>query len=306
MRERIDPEVRARLDQLVALVGPGGLAGISDVVERRRRQAELSALAGHRALPADVAVEDVVADGVLLRTYRPAGVGAGAPWVCYLHGGGLVSGSVAGDDGKAAALARDLGCVVASVEYRLAPEHPFPAAFDDALGGLRWVLGRSPGPVAVVGSSAGAGLAVAATLALRDEGAALPAYLVLVSPMLDDRAAGPSVLMNTGFGAWSHEATVQSWDAYLDGLADVPAYAAPARATDLTGLPPAYVETGDLDVFRDETLDLARRLMWSGVPVELHVHAGAVHGGESLAPAAAASVRARTLRVEALRRVLGR
>ena len=306
--DRIDPEVRARLEQLRALVGTGGLAGIEDIPERRRRQAELTATVGHTPPPEGIEVRDRRVGDLLIRTYRPAGLPEPAPCLYYIHGGGLVGGSVTGDDTKAAALALDVGCVVASVEYRLAPEHPYPAAFDDCVRGLQWVLDRHPGPVAVFGSSAGGGLAVGSVLYLRDEGRRLPAYMMLVSPMLDDRSSSPSAVVNTGFGAWSRGANVQAWRAYLGddhGSDRVSPYAAPARVRDLTGFPPTYVDTGDLDLFRDESLELARRLMWSGVPVELHVHAGAIHGGESLAPRAALSVRARSLRVAALGRALG-
>jgi len=311
VRERIDPQVRARLDRLVELVGPQGLAGIEDIAERRQCHAELAATVGRRPMPEDVEVGDHLVDGLLLRTYRSAGSDRPAPCVYYLHGGGLVSGSVAGDDGKAAALAQDTGAVVVSVDYRLAPEHRYPAALDDCVRGLTWlageaeVLGIDAGRIAVHGSSAGGGLAAAAALRVRDDGGPAIALLMLISPMLDDRTSSPSTHANTGFGAWSREANVQAWQAYLGPDTDrVPSYAAPARAQDLSGLPPVFVDTGDLDLFRDETLELASRLMWSGVPVELHVHPGAIHGGESIAPEAALSVRARTLRVEALRRAL--
>lgn len=303
VRERIDPEVRARLDLFLELVGPQGLAGIEDIVERRRRQAELAATVGRKPLPVDVTVSDESLGGLLLRTYRPAGVTDHAACLYYLHGGGLVVGSVDGDDGKAARLARDVGCDVVAVEYRLAPEHPYPAALYDAVRGLRRVMERYRGPVGVFGSSAGGNLAVASLLRLLEEGSPLPAYLMLVSPMLDDRVASPSTRTNTGFGAWSREATIQSWAAYL-GENEVTPYAAPARARDLTGFPPTFLDTGDLDLLRDETLDLARRLMEAGVPVELHVHPGQIHGGESLAPDADVSRRARALRIEALSRAL--
>ena len=310
--ERIDPQVRSRLDQLVALVGPGGLAGIEDIATRRRRHAELTATVGRRPLPEGVEVRDHHVDGLFLRSYRLTRSTGSAPCVYYLHGGGLVSGSVEGDDGKAAALAVETGAVVVSVDYRLAPEHPYPAALDDCVQGLRWLvdeadeLGIDPARVAVHGSSAGGGLAAATALRVRDHGGPAIAYLVLVSPMLDDRSSSPSSLVNTGFGAWSREANLQAWRAYLGpGLDPVPPYAAPARAADLAGLPPCFLDTGDLDLFRDETLELASRLMGAGVPVELHVHPGAIHGGESLAPTAELSVRARALRVNAVRRALG-
>jgi acetyl esterase/lipase len=313
IRGRIDPQVRARLDQLVELVGPDGLAGIEDIEQRRRRHAELTALVGRSPMPESVVVSDHRVDGLLLRTYRPHGSSGSAPCIYHLHGGGLVSGSVTGDDAKAAALASETDAVVVAVDYRLAPENRYPAALDDCVRGLEWLaaeadaLGINRDRVAVHGSSAGGGLAAATALRVRDEDGPALALLMLVSPMLDDRTSSPSTHANTGFGAWSREANVQAWRAYLGPDLDadrVPAYAAPARAQDLSELPPTFVDTGDLDLFRDEAVEFASRLMWSGVPVELHIHPGAIHGGESLAPAASLSVRARTLRVAALRRAL--
>jgi acetyl esterase/lipase len=177
--------------------------------------------------------------------------------------------------------------------------------------GLHWLIDRHQDlnvdreRIAVFGSSAGGGLAVATALHLRDHGGPPVAYLMLVSPMLDDRSSSPSARTNTGFGAWSREANLQAWRAYLgthQGGERLSPYAAPARARDVTGLPPTFIDTGELDLLRDEALDLARRLMRAGVPVELHVHPGAIHGGESLAPAAAVSRRARALRIDALTR----
>ncbi|PRX46933.1 acetyl esterase/lipase [Prauserella shujinwangii] len=322
IRERIDAQVRTRLDQYLRLVGGGGLSGIADIPERRRRQAELAALrAGPVADAADVAVHDVpIAHGagtrgepVLVRVYRPRAATTPAPCVCYVHGGGMVAGSVAGDHGKATALARETGCVVASVEYRLAPEHPYPAALDDCYAGLTGIadrhreLGIDPDRIALYGASAGGCLAAGTALLARDRGGPGIAHLMLVSPMLDDRSSTPSALANTGFGAWSREANIQSWQAWLGGdfgTGRVSPYAAPARAGDLAGLPPAYVDVGDLDLFRDEAVDFARRLSWAGVPVELHVYPGGIHGGENLAPDAELSVRVRGYRRDALRRAL--
>ncbi|MGA5507049.1 alpha/beta hydrolase fold domain-containing protein [Streptomyces umbrinus] len=122
-----------------------------------------------------------------------------------------------------------------------------------------------------------------------------------------DRQTTPSSLVNTGFGAWSREANRQAWQAYLGegfGTDGVSPYAAPARAGNLTGLPPTYIDTGDLDLFRDEAMDFAQRLMWAGAPIELYVYSGGIHGGESLAPEADLSVRVRSRRHNALRRVL--
>ncbi|PXY18825.1 alpha/beta hydrolase [Prauserella muralis] len=319
--ERIDPQVRARLDRYLRLVGPGGLSGITDIAERRRRQAELAASRETPVAAGDVEVHDVSiahggdvqGDPVLVRMYRPRAASTPAPCVFYIHGGGLVAGSVDGDHGKAVALARATGCVVASVEYRLAPEHPYPAALDDCYAGLAGVVDRhrehgiDPDRVALYGTSAGGCLAAATALLARDRGGPALACQLLVSPMLDDRCSTPSALANTGFGAWSREANIQSWQAWLGpdyGTDRVPPYAAPARAGDLAGLPPAYVDVGDLDLFRDEAVDFARRLCEAGVPVELHVYPGGIHGGESLAPDAELSVRVRGYRQDALHRAL--
>jgi acetyl esterase/lipase len=316
--ERIDPEIRARLDQYRQLVGPQGLSGIEDVPERRRRQAELTVPRAAPVAHDDIDVHDLsithgVATPVPVRVYRPHASTRQAPCVYYLHGGGMVSGSVDGDHAKAVALARATGCVVVSVEYRLAPENPYPAALDDCYAGLAGIadrhreLGIDPGLIGLYGTSAGGGLAAAVALLSRDRGGPAIACQLLVSPMLDDLSSTPSAMVNTGFGAWSREANVQAWRALLGedfGTDRVPPYAAPARAGDLSGLPPTYVDVGDLDLLRDEAIDFARRLCRAGVPVELHVYPGGIHGGESLAPDAELSVRVRGYRHAALRRAL--
>jgi acetyl esterase/lipase len=147
LRNRIDPEVRAGLDRLLAVVGPDGLSGIRDIPERRRKQAEVKAMRPSRRLPSQVEIGDHVVPGardrqpgVLLRTYVPSAVRQPAPCVFYVHGGGFVLGSVDGDEARAAELAVETGCIVTSVDYRLAPEYPFPAALDDCYQALCWVF----------------------------------------------------------------------------------------------------------------------------------------------------------------------
>ncbi|CAM3353587.1 alpha/beta hydrolase [Kibdelosporangium persicum] len=319
--ERIDPQIRERLEHYRQLLGPDGLSGITDIPERRRRQAELTAQRAGPAIPDDVDVRDLsIADGaqpqgepVLLRVYRPRTTTRPAPCVYYIHGGGMVAGSVAGDHAKIARLAQATGCVVVAVEYRLAPENPYPAALDDCYAGLAGIAGRhrrlgiDPGRIALYGTSAGGCLAAAVALLARDRGGPAIAHQMLVSPMLDDLSSTPSATVNTGFGGWSREANIQSWQAWLGqdfGTDRISPYAAPARARDLAGLPPAYIDVGDLDLLRDEAVDFARRLSWAGVPVELHVYPGGIHGGDSLAPDAELSVRIRGYRRDALRRAL--
>ncbi|MFE3263608.1 alpha/beta hydrolase [Streptomyces sp. NPDC059215] len=317
-RDRMDPQVRARLEQYLDIVGPQGLSGIEDIPQRRRKQAELAALRPSGTAPTDIEVNDYSAcpgtdPRARVRVYRPSGAGAPSPCLYYIHGGGLVAGSAESDDAKASWLAQTVGCVVVSAEYRLAPENPYPAAVDDCFAGLRWVagnayeLGIDPDRIALHGSSAGGCLAAATALLARDRGGPAIAHLMLISPMLDDRCLTASQQSNTGFGAWSREANMQAWQAYLGkdfGTDRVPAYAAPARVDDLDGLPPTYVDVGDLDLFRDEAVDFAHRMMCAGVPVELHVYPGGIHGGETLAPEAELSARVRSYRLGALQRAL--
>lgn len=184
------------------------------------------------------------------------------------------------------------GVPLLSVDYRAAPEHPHPAPVEDSYAGLRWLgdhateLGVDPARIAVMGDSAGGGLAAAVALLARDRGGPSVARQILLFPMLDDRNTEPDPEI-APFAAWTHDDNATGWDALLGdaqlGGPDVPAYAAPARATDLAGLPAAYVEVGQLDIFRDEDLEYARRLSRAGVPVEFHLHPGVPHEFDAVA-----------------------
>ena len=198
-----------------------------------------------------------------------------------------------------------------SVEYRLAPEHPYPAPLDDCYAALAWTvqhavdLGIDPGRIVVAGASAGGGLAAALALLARDRGEYPLAYQLLIYPMIDDRMATPSSTLDTV--VWTPKANVLGWRAYLGhepGADGVPAYAAAARADDLAGLPPAWIGVGALDVFRDENITYAQRLLGAGVPAELHVYPGAPHGFESICPDAAVAQQCQSDITAALRRAL--
>jgi acetyl esterase/lipase len=184
-----------------------------------------------------------------------------------------------------------------SIEYRLAPEHPYPAPLDDCYVGLLWTfahadeLGVDTTRVAIGGASAGAGLAAGLGLLARDRGEVQLAYQLLIYPMIDDRNVSASSHIVKA-PIWSREANLLGWHAYLGhepGGADEPIYAAPARAEDLSGLPPTFIGVGTLDVFRDEDIHYALRLLAAGVPTELHVYPGAPHGFELMVPHAAVS-----------------
>jgi acetyl esterase/lipase len=223
--------------------------------------------------------------GVVVRVHRPAQASDPRACVYSMHGGGYVIGHRSMDDQRLDSWSSRFGCVGVSVEYRLAPEHAFPAAHEDCLAGLEWVFGHADelgvdsARVGVAGVSAGGGLAAALALAARDR--AIPIRFVLLeAPMLDDRQMTPSSQYDDLL-IWSRASNSFGWRAYLAGLdADVPAEAAPARADDLRGLPPTFICVGGADGFRDESIDYALRLGQAGVPTELHVYPGVPHGFE--------------------------
>jgi acetyl esterase/lipase len=260
----------------------------------------------------DVTCEAVEAGGVKAEWIVPPNA-AQDRVILYLHGGGYVMGSFEMDDAKFDRYCQDFGCVGVSVEYRLAPEHPFPAPVEDCYAALEWThaqaaeLGIDPTRIAVGGASAGGGLAAGLVLLARDRGDVPVAFQWLIYPMLDDRNRTPSSHAITDRRVWNREANLFGWRAYLGrepGSERVSPYAAPARATELSNLPPAYIPVGSQDLFLDEAADYALRLARAGVPVELHVYPGAFHGSELFAPAAALSRRMVADRVAALKRAL--
>ncbi|WP_298886567.1 alpha/beta hydrolase fold domain-containing protein [uncultured Serinicoccus sp.] len=228
--------------------------------------------------------------GVRLRVYIPSNPsGAGLLWI---HGGGLVLGSAAMDDRHCGQTARDTGVTVVSVDYRLAPRHPFPAALDDCLTGWRWLrahatdLGLDPERLAIGGQSAGGGLAASLVHRVVDGGDPVAAQW-LFCPMLDDRTAADRDRDATGHLVWDNRANLAGWSAYLGGdvgAETLPPYAAPARREDLSGLPPTWISTSDIELFFAEDTDYADRLRAAGADVTLEVVAGAPHGFEAWAP----------------------
>jgi len=225
---------------------------------------------------------------VPVRIYRPRNAQGAVLW---LHGGGFVVGDLDTEHPWAARIAEGSGAVVISVEYRLSPEHRFPAALDDAHAVLCWTaehaaeLGIDPDRIAVGGHSAGAGLAAALTLRARDEQGPRICFQLLNEPGLDDRQETWSQ-RNFTDTPWSYRDKVAAaWQHYL-GSAPASQYAAPARATDLSGLPPAYIATAEFDPVRDEDIEYAQRLLQAGVQVELHQFPGTFHGSQVVSSAA--------------------
>jgi len=236
----------------------------------------------------DVEVAEVE-PGVSVRVHRPPSAGRSpAPGVLYVHGGGYVIGSASMGDDFCSRLARHLDVVVAAVEYRLAPEHPYPVPLEDCHAALGW-LAEQPDVdadrIALVGESAGAGLAAGLSLLARERGPVVPVLQVLSYPMLDDRTTHGGVEA-AAMRLWNERSNRFGWDAYLGDLrgGDVPATAAPARAGDLSGLPATWIGVGTNDLFHAEDVAWAQRLRDAGVEVGLHVVEGAYHGFDIAEP----------------------
>lgn len=239
---------------------------------------------------------EVVHDGasVRVRLYRPTAESTARPALLHLHGGGFVSGTPDSSHARMVELARELGAVVVSVDYRRAPEHPYPAPLDDCVVALRWLaasteeLGVDPARIAVHGVSAGGNLAAAVALRVRGEVALC--FQLLSVPITDDRLDSPSMRRYADTPIWTREVGAQSWRQYLGPVPPdpVPIHAAPGRArpAQLHGLPPAYVAVMELDPLCDEGLAYAALLAEAGVPVEVHRFPGAFHAAFSSAPQA--------------------
>jgi acetyl esterase/lipase len=248
----------------------------------------------------DVARRDLRVPGragdpeVPIRIYTPKATSSELrACVFEIHGGGFLFGNIAMMDPWCDAVAGNLGAVVVSVEYRLAPEHPFPAGVEDCYAALCWTaehakeLGVDPGRIAIAGQSAGGGLAAATALLARDRKGPKLCFQLLDIPELDDRLETPSMKAFTDTPMWNRPNAICSWKHYLgpNHKGEVSPYAAPSRAKDLAGLPPAYVSTMEFDPLRDEGIDYALRMLQAGVQVELHSYPGTFHGSGFIATA---------------------
>ena len=312
LEDHLDADHLAVLEML-----PGDLLDLSDLPAARTRFDEFMDQASAPDIPDSVEIADhctEAVDGhqVLVRVYRRRQRRDRSPGLYLIHGGGMVLGDVGMNDARCAATALELDVVVASVEYRLAPEHPYPTPLEDCYCGLLWffdqaeAMGLDTARIAVGGGSAGAGLAAGLALLARDRKQVSPCFQLLTFPMVDDRNETPSSYMVDDTRVWNRAANITGWSAYLDGRGsdDVPIYAAPARATDLGGLAPAIITVGSLDVFLDEDIAYAQALLEANVPCELHVYPGAFHGSNFMVPHSDISQRWHRDEIAALDRAL--
>lgn len=235
---------------------------------------------------------------VRVLVYRPKNVAGKVPGLLWIHGGGYIIGTADADDQQVKKIVTEVGCAAVSVDYRLAPETPHPGPVEDCYAALKWFyqnaaeLGVDAARLAIGGASAGGGLAAGLGVLTRDRAEIPLAFQLLIYPMLDDRTVINSAdHAYVGEFIWTKESNYFGWTSLLGqepGGENVSPYAAAARATDLSGLPPTYLTVGSLDLFLEEDLEYARRLIRAGVPTELHVYPGGFHGF-NLMPTAAVS-----------------
>lgn len=262
-----------------------------------------------RVIPGPAGAPDLV-----VSIFRRSNQVPGGPAFFFTHVGGMIFGDRFVGVSPIIGYVEPMDAVVVTVEYRLAPENPAPAALDDSYAALLWTaahaeeLGFDPARLVTVGGSAGGGLAAGVTLMARDNGGPTLAAQILMYPMLDSHNDTVSSRQIDGIGVWDHFSNEMGWTALLVGRREsgrVSIYESPSRANDLSGLPPTYLEVGSAEVFRDETVTYASNIWAAGGVAELHVWPGGYHLFELLAPQAALSVDARDTRAAWVRSTLG-
>ncbi|WP_067895110.1 alpha/beta hydrolase [Nocardia vaccinii] len=313
-----DPELAAALE--VILPHMPNFTSVDVIPGIRAMAAELMVDRSNEDLSRDGAfhVEEILIPGapgsqISLIICRPIGVRTPSTAIYHTHGGGMIIGSNRMISDDMLDWAMEFNATLISVDYRLAPETPHPGPVEDCYAGLTWVadhageLGIDPTRIVIAGESAGGGLAAATALLARDRKGPAIAAQVLMCPMLDDRNDTPSAIQGEGRGVWHRHTNEIGWSALLGasrGGPDVSPYAAPARATDLSGLPPALIDVGSAETFRDEAISYASNIWRAGGQAELHVFAGGFHGYDGLAPQATVSQDTKDARIRWLRRVL--
>jgi len=319
MIDRIDPEIRPVLDVLTSTGLDAGFESHEEFLEFRNNYNHFSDLKIASLPPfegVDIEVKTFTGyDGVevSVRVYTPSNTDQNLPAFLWIHGGGFIIGRAIQDDPLACNYAKNLNCVVVSVDYRLAPENPFPAGLEDCYSALKWThdnsgeLGTDSTRIAIGGLSAGAGLAASLAQVARDRGEVPIIFQLLGYPMLDDRNIDQ--IDDAAFDTipWTRAKNLFAWRAYLDkdpGTDNTPLYAAAVRTENLNNLPPAYIYIGDLDLFLAENVEYARLLIEAGVPTEIHVYKNAIHGFDFFAPDSGVGRRCNEATFQALKAAL--
>ncbi len=243
--------------------------------------------------PEDMSIKNIKIDNrdgnakIRLRIYQPVNPASATPVLIWMHGGGYIIGKPEMEDTVCIPFVRELGISIVSVDYRLAPKHPFPAGLEDCYSALMWAkqnsesFGFDASRIAIGGTSAGGGLAAALVQMAYDRKEVSPVFQLLTYPMLDDRTALHRDIDDSNSPTWSQKSNRFGWESYLGkhyGADEIPAYSVPARREDLSGLPPAWIGVGTLDVFYEEDMMYAQRLKEAGIECDLNIVEGAFHG----------------------------
>jgi acetyl esterase/lipase len=307
--KRVNPELREMLMQSPVLQLPDDLAAFRDVPIPPTGQSDLV-----KTSEAFIAGGD--GQDMLIKVYEPMHRdGTELPAVLWSHGGGYVLGHPNGEDELCERFVVAANCIVISPNYRLAPEHPYPAGLEDCYSTLLWMRDQAEelnidlSRIAIGGGSAGGGLTAALALLARDRGGPALCFQMPLYPMIDDRNITPSSHEITDRHAiWNRNNNLAAWQMYLGDVGEegISLYAAPTRADNLSGLPPTYTCVGQLDPFRDETIDYVARLAQAGVEVEFHQYPGCFHAFEHIVPEAEISQRAKTEYITALAKALNK
>ncbi len=317
--EMLDPELKGPIQRMLSQMPP---ASFDNLPAARAASSKMTAMMKKQmpAITGVISTDRTIpgqegSPGVKVRVYRPEKYSGLLPALLWIHGGGYMLGDLDQEDQGSKLFSLSGECVVVSVDYRLAPENPYPAPLEDCYAALKWLSvhaaesGVDPSRIAIGGASAGGGLASALAILARDRAEIKTIYQLLVYPMINDcnTASASDALPDALF--WTRENNKMGWRAYLGcepGREEISCYASAYRAAGLEGLPPAYIAVGDIDLFAQEDIEYARRLIAAGVPAELHVYPGGCHAFDMLVPNADISKRFNADIHRALKRALHR
>ena len=304
LTELLDPELKGPIKMMLSQMPPTNFKNLP--AARAASKQMMAAMKTQMPVIPDIVTEDRTIPGpkgspnVIVRIYRPEKQAGLLPALLWIHGGGYILGDIDQEDTTTKQFTLAGECVVVSVEYRLAPEHPYPAPLEDCYAALKWLSSHAGelkvdrSRVAIGGASAGGGLAAGLAVLARDRAEVKTIFQLLVYPMIDDcNIAPPSDTLPDAL-FWTRENNLIGWRSYLGcepGGEGISCYASAFRASNLEGLPAAYIAVGDIDLFAQEDIGYSRRLIAAGVPTELHVYPGGCHAFDMLVPDADVSKR---------------